>query len=274
MIKRTLASIAVIAAILSASSCKQAVRTDQSSQETVSATEEAPSQTYNGKTLGVLGGMGPAASAEFMRLLAAKAPAVIDQQHPKVILYSIPGTPDRTAFILGKGEDPEPYLIDGLKTLSGWGADILAVTCNTAHYYIDHFRQDIDKPIVHIIEETIRESRDVSPEGAWLLATSGTMKAGIYQNHAEQSGYTFFVPGEDLQPSIHHMTDLVKAGKCEEAGQLCKDLCEKLWKEKDVPIVAGCTEIPIAYDYSGLPSQKCISSLEALVDGCLRELYD
>ena len=233
----------------------------------------AQKPVYNGKTLGVLGGMGPAASAEFMRLIAVKAPAEKDQEHPRVILYSNPTTPDRTAFILGKGPDPEPYLVYGLNSLCDWGADVLAVTCNTAHYYIDGFRDQIRKPIVHIIDETIRESRERSAEGAWLLATSGTMKAGIYQKHAEQSGYTFFVPSEELQPDIHYMTDLVKAGKYEEAGKLCKKICKKLWKEKRVPIVAGCTEIPIAYDWSGLDSSMCVSSLEALVDGCLRELY-
>jgi len=228
---------------------------------------------YNGRTLGVLGGMGPAASAEFMRLMAVKAPAVKDQEHPRIVLLSSPQTPDRTAYLLGRGEDPEPYLLDGLQTLSGWGCDILAVTCNTAHYYIDRFRDKLDKPVVHIIEETVRESRERSAEGAWLTATLGTMKSGIYQKHAEASGYVFFIPEESLQEPIHLVTDLVKAGKYEEAGKTFKDVCEKLWKVKRVPIVAGCTEIPIAYDYTGLPSDMCISSLEALADGCIRELY-
>ena len=228
---------------------------------------------YNGKTLGVLGGMGPAASAEFMRLLAVKAPAQKDQEHPRVILLSSPGTPDRTAYLLGRGEDPEPYLLEGLQTLSGWGADILAVTCNTAHYYIDRFRDQLDKPVVHIIDETVRESRERSAEGAWLCATLGTMKAGIYQKHAQQSGYEFFSPAEDLQSVIHDVTDLVKAGKYEESGRLFREVCEALWAIKRVPVVAGCTEIPIAYEYTGLPAEMCISSLEALADGCLRELY-
>ena len=233
----------------------------------------AQNPKYNGRTLGVLGGMGPAASAEFMRLMAVKAPATIDQEHPRIILLSNPLTPDRTAYLLGRGEDPEPYLVEGLQTLSSWGADILAVTCNTAHYYIDRFRDRLDKPVVHIIDETVRESRERSPEGAWLCATLGTMKAGIYQKHAEQSGYVFFSPDEDLQPAIHEVTDLVKAGKFEESGKLFREVCERLWAVKRVPVVAGCTEIPIAYEYTGLPADMCISSLEALADGCIRELY-
>lgn len=229
--------------------------------------------SYNGKTLGVLGGMGPAASAEFMRIMAVKAPATIDQEHPKIILYSNPSTPDRTNYILGKGPDPEPDLIAGLKSLSSWGADFLAVTCNTAHYYIDNFRSQIDKPIVHIADETIKASKERSPEGAWLTATLGTMRTGVYQKHAEQVGYTFLIPSEDIQPDIHEVTDLVKAGKYAESGKLLKKVCKKLWKVKKVPIVAACTELPIAYQYTGLPEEMCVSSLEALADGCLRELY-
>ena len=239
----------------------------------IAVLSSAQNPQYNGRVLGVLGGMGPAASAEFMRIMAVKAPATIDQEHPKIILYSNPTTPDRTAYILGKGPDPEPYLIDGLQTLSGWGADILAVTCNTAHYYIDRFRSQIDKPIVHIVDETVRASKERSPEGAWLTATSGTMKTGIYQKHADQVGYTFLIPSADLQPSIHEVTDLVKAGKYEESGKLLRKVCKKLWKERRVPIVAACTEIPIAYQYTGLPADMCVSSLDALADGCIRELY-
>lgn len=240
----------------------------------IGITAAAQNPKYNGKTLGVLGGMGPAASADFMRLMAVKAPASIDQEHPKIILFSNPSTPDRTAYILGKGPDPEPNLISGLQTLSGWGADILCVTCNTAHYYIDRFRDQIDKPIVHICDETVRASKERSPEGAWLTATLGTMKTGIYQKHAAAVGYVFLEPDVRYQPDIHEVTDLVKAGKYEEAGKLLRKVCKKLWKEKRVPIVAACTELPIAYAYTGLPEDMCVSSLDALAEGCIRELYE
>ena len=93
------------------------------------------------KTLGVLGGMGPAATADFQRVLAERTPAGTDQEHPRMIVYSHTITPDRTTFLLGKGPDPTEYIKDGLKTLIGWGADILCVTCNTAHYFIDGFRE-------------------------------------------------------------------------------------------------------------------------------------
>ncbi len=207
---------------------------------------EACKPVYNGKTLGVLGGLGPAASADFMRLLVVKAPATVDQEHPRVILLSQPQTPNRNDFIFGVGEDPEPALWSGLQLLSSWGADILCVTCNTAHYYIDHFRSRLDKPLVHIIDETVGAARERSPEGAWLTATLGTIKAGIFQDNAARSGYAFVVPDEETRNEVQEVINTVKAGRYKEAGALMRAVCLKLWSVRDIPVVAACTEIPIA----------------------------
>lgn len=228
---------------------------------------------HTDKTLGVLGGMGPAATADFLKILAEKAPASCDQEHPRIIVYENTITPDRTTYILGKGPDPRPYIRDGLETLITWGADMLCVTCNTAHYFIDEFRGELSKPVVHIIDETIGEASRISPDGAWLTATLGTMKTGLYQRHAKESGYEFSIPDPQMQIDIHDVTDMVKAGKVEEAGKKFRPIVEKLWSIKEQPIVGACTEIPIAYDATGLPSDKHISCLCALADGCIRELY-
>ena len=228
---------------------------------------------HTDKTLGVLGGMGPAATADFLRVLAEKTPAGTDQEHPRMIVYSHTVTPDRTTFLLGKGPDPTEYIKDGLKTLIGWGADILCATCNTAHYFIDGFRDEIDKPIVHIIDETILKSSTVSPQGAWLTATLGTMKTGLYQKHAKDSGYNFRIPDYDMQVEIHDVTDMVKAGLHKEAGEKFRGIVERLWEIEKLPVVGACTEIPIAYANTGLDPEMGISCLEALAEGCIRELY-
>ena len=228
---------------------------------------------HTNKTLGVLGGMGPAATADFLRVLAEKTPAGTDQEHPRMIVYSHTVTPDRTTFLLGKGPDPTEYIKDGLKTLIGWGADMLCVTCNTAHHFIDGFRGEISKPIVHIIDETILKSSHVCPQGAWLTATLGTMRTGLYQRHAKESGYNFRIPSEELQVEIHDVTDMVKAGKHKEAGEKFKGIVEQLWAIEKLPVVGACTEIPIAYANTGLDPQLGISCLEALAEGCIRELY-
>lgn len=229
----------------------------------------------NGLTLGVLGGMGPAATAEFQRLLAVKAPADCDQDHPRMIVYSHTVTPDRTTFLRGKGPDPEPYLLDGLQTLVRWGADRLAVTCNTAHYFVDKFIAQglVPVPVIHIIDETIRACRERSAEGAWLTATLGTMNTGIYQQHAVSSGYRFRIPDEAVREEIHDITDQVKAGRQREAAARYRAVIEELWKTERLPVVGACTELPVAYQQTGLPEEMFVSSLEALADGCIRELY-
>ncbi|MDR1873437.1 MAG: amino acid racemase, partial [Synergistaceae bacterium] len=138
------------------------------------------------KVLGVLGGMGPAATAEFLSILARDAPAETDQQHPSVLMISDPSIPDRGQAILGAGEDPTPRLRRGLERLVEFGAEVLAVPCNTAHYFIDRFRGELRAPLVHIVEETISAAMRKSPEGAWLLSTSGTRRSGLYPDYARR----------------------------------------------------------------------------------------
>ncbi len=227
------------------------------------------------KTLGVLGGMGPAATADFLKVLAENAPAHTDQEHPRMIVYSNTITPDRTTFLLGKGPDPTNDIRDGLNTLIGWGADMLCATCNTAHYFIDIYRAEKELPVkfVHIIEETIKRSKELSPEGAWLTATLGTMRTGLYQKYAAKYDYQFRIPSEQDQIAIHDVTDMVKGGENIQAGEKFGDIVRHLWEIEELPVVGACTEIPIAYQNSGLPKDKGISCLEALAQGCIRELY-
>mgnify|MGYP000843540179 FL=1 len=225
------------------------------------------------KILGVLGGMGPAAAAEFLRLLAERAPVSRDQEHAVTYLLSDPQVPDRSSAILGTGEDPTERLKKNLLTLAGWGADFLAVPCNTAHFFIDRFRDELPVPLVHIIDETVGAAGRMSPEGAWLLATRGTMDSGLYQRYGEKRNYPFFIPSLEVQQKVQESIELVKSNRKAEGGELLKGVVLKLWEERDLPICAACTELPLAYDASGLPQEKTVSSLGALCGACLRILY-
>ena len=225
------------------------------------------------RVLGILGGMGPAASAEFLRLLAAEAPVSSDQEHAVTYLLSDPQIPDRSSAILGRGEDPTERLKKDLLTLVRWGADFLAVPCNTAHYFIDRFREQMPVPLVHIIEVTVEAARKMNPGGAWLLATKGTMQSGLYQKYAERTGYPFFVPDLAAQELVQESIGLVKASRTPEGGALLGGVVEKLWQERDIPVCAACTELPLAYDASGLPRDRAVSSLGALSAACLKVLY-
>ena len=227
------------------------------------------------KTLGVLGGMGPAACAEFLRLLARDAPAENDSQHPKIIMLSDPETPDRSNGIMGLGEDPLPVIRKNLLQLVEWGADVLAVPCNTAHYFIDRFRDEIPVPLVHIVEATTEAAMELSKGNcSWLLATDGTQKSLIYPSCAAKMRYHFLKPSEGQQDKIQKCVRTVKAGDMKTAGEIMHDVVSELWRERDVPVTMGCTELPLAYYASGLPDDKQVSSLKALSDACIKLLYE
>ncbi|HHV40793.1 MAG TPA: aspartate/glutamate racemase family protein [Bacteroidales bacterium] len=226
--------------------------------------------------LGVLGGMGPAATADFMLLLSKRAPASCDQEHPETIVYSNTITPDRTSFLLGTGPSPGAEIKRGIEALYKWGADVLAVPCNTAHYFLDELISEglMPLPLIHIIQETIKAAARISPDGAWLTATMGTIKTGLYQKHAEVLGYTFRIPSQEQNDCIQRTIDLVKSGEYEKSGKLYKGIIEELWSSEKIPIVCACTELPIAYDYTGLDKNHAISSLHALADACIEHLYN
>jgi len=227
----------------------------------------------NGKKLGVIGGMGSAASAEFLRILAANAPAFVDQEHPVVYMIADSDLPDRSTAILGKGPSPAGKLYEDFLQLANMGADIFAVPCNTVHYFIDRFEKPLPRPLIHIVEETILAAQKLNSNGSWMLSTLGTVQSGLYQEYAQKYNYTLHLPNSKQRQLIQQSIDDVKANNMMEAGRLVRQVVEELWTEKDLPIMMACTEIPLGYAASGLPQERATSSLQALADACIRELY-
>src|SRR3990170_3583948 len=106
------------------------------------------------KSIGVLGGMGPAATADFYQKIIRATPAKADQDHLKVLIFSNPQVPDRTAAIRGERPDPLPILAASAEVLIQGGVDLIAIPCVTAHYYYDALQQAVSVPILHLIGET------------------------------------------------------------------------------------------------------------------------
>ena len=228
----------------------------------------------NGKKLGVLGGLGPAAAAEFLRQLAAKCPASIDQEHPVVYMIGDCEIPDRGTAICGQGPSPLPKMKEDLLKLCEMGAEVLAVPCNTAHYFIDQFAEELPVPLVHIVESTVLATKAIAPNGAWMLSTKGTRACGLYQKYADKHGLKLFIPNEAQSDMSQQVITYVKANKFIEAGAVMRELVEELWREQDVPVMTACTALPLGYDASGLPAERSVSSIGALVDATVKLLYD
>ncbi|WP_297498714.1 aspartate racemase [Thermococcus sp.] len=198
------------------------------------------------RIIGILGGMGPLATADLFRRIVEKTPAKRDQDHPRVIIYNNPKIPDRTAFIVDHGEDPRPELIASAKKLEECGADFVIMPCNTAHYFAEDIQRAINIPLVSMVEETAERVREMGIRRVGLLATDGTIKGRVYQRALERRGIEPILPDEDDQRLVMKgIYDGVKAGNIELGRELLLTVARKL-EERTGGIIAGCTEVSVA----------------------------
>ena len=101
--------------------------------------------------LGILGGLGPAASCYLYQMLIDHTPASCDQDHIDIVISSRASTPDRTAFIMGKSKaDPFAVMEQDGKNLVRYGATVLAIACNTAHYFYDRLAEALPVPVLNM----------------------------------------------------------------------------------------------------------------------------
>lgn len=221
--------------------------------------------------VGVLGGMGPAATARFFDLLVAATPASSDQEHVPVVVWSDPRVPDRTAALTGDGPDPTPCLELGGRALVSAGADVVAVPCNTAHAFIGGLGARIGVPVLDMVDETaaVAVARQPGPEAVGLLATDGTLLAGLYHEAFAKRGVPLLVPEPRDQARVMRAIRAVKAGDLgvrqrREAVDLFNGLVAR---GADV-VVLGCTELPLLLDHP--PSAQAVDSLRCLADAVLR----
>jgi aspartate racemase len=201
------------------------------------------------KVVGILGGMGPAATADFYLKLIQATPATIDQEHLQVLIWSDPTIPDRTEALLTHGEDPTPALIAGAKMLRQSGAGMLAVPCNTAHAFLAEVQTEVDIPIIHMIEETANYVHQLKPaiHRVGLLSTTGTLKAGLYQAWLVRKGIQVLSPGPDSQEQL--VMASIRGIKGGNSGPSVKSqlatAARELVNAGAEAIIGGCTEVPV-----------------------------
>jgi aspartate racemase len=200
------------------------------------------------KIVGILGGMGPEATADlFMRIIRA-TPAKRDQDHLRVIIYSNSKVPDRTPAILGKGPSPLPEMLRTGRALEAAGADFIIIPCNTAHYYYDDLTRGLKLPILHMIrlaaEETRRKSADITRAG--LLATDGTVASRLYHDAFSEAGIEIITPPPRQQADVMRaIYKHVKAGDLDGGGSILRGVEEELVGEGSEAVICGCTEVSL-----------------------------
>ncbi|NJE48590.1 aspartate racemase [Thermococcus sp. 9N3] len=198
------------------------------------------------RVIGILGGMGPLATAELFRRIVEKTPAKKDQEHPRIIIYNNPKIPDRTAYILGRGEDPRPELINSARKLESWGADFIIMPCNTAHFFAEDIQKAIRIPLVSMVEETAERVKEMGLRKVGLLATDGTIKGLVYHRALLKRGIAIVTPDRTGQELVMEgIYRGVKAGNVAYGRELLLRVAKKLEKRVD-GIIAGCTEVSVA----------------------------
>lgn len=207
------------------------------------------------KTIGILGGMGPMATADLFEKIVSLTEAGRDDEHIRVYIDSNASIPDRTAAILSGGEDPVPAMADSLKKLEACGADCVIMPCNTAHYFLPRLAGLTELPFISMIEAAAEACRErFSGKTAGILATTGTLSAGLYQESLTAAGLSFLVPDEGEQSALMEVIyGGVKAGAPpEQYRAMLLSVTEGLAKRGTDYFLLACTELPLAFQALGL----------------------
>ncbi len=203
------------------------------------------------KTIGILGGMGPEATVYMYDLIIKNTRAVKDQDHARVIIYSDPGVPPRTDAIIGDGESPVPYLVEGVKRLKQAGADFIVIPCVTAHYFLSQVIDEVRFEFLGLPSEALRWTKENLPglKKAGLLASTGTLKSKIFHETFAWGQIEMITPTENDQEKVMEAIfgeKGIKAGYREgETKKTIVHAAHALVLRGAEAVIAGCTEVPL-----------------------------
>ncbi len=228
------------------------------------------------RTVGILGGMGPAATVDLFHRIVQATPAHRDQDHLPILIVNDPSVPDRSQAILHGGPDPVPRMVEGLQRLARMGADFAVIPCNTAHHYLPQLRAAVAIPILDMIQETVAALARAHPQvrQVGILATQGTLSVGLYQQALEAAGRVPLVPEpaaiRELMEAIYGPEGIKARGVTPPARARLQAVGRALQARGAQALILGCTEIPLALGPGDLPV-PLIASNQALAEAAVRE---
>lgn len=220
--------------------------------------------------LGILGGLGPAASCYLYQMLIDHTPATRDQDHIDIVISSRASTPDRTAFITGQSdEDPFTIMEQDGHSLVAYGATVLAIPCNTAHYFYDRLAAALPVPVLNMPRLTVAEAKADGCRKLGILATDGTLQAETYQIACRDAGLGWAAPSAEHQKGIMTVIyDQIKKGHRADMA-LFNAAAEDLRAQGCDRAVLGCTELSLVKRDEGL-GDFFLDSTEVLCKNALR----
>lgn len=214
------------------------------------------------QTIGVLGGMGPTATIDFMRMVIELTEADRDQDHIRMVVDHNPKVPNRQAAMLFDGPDPSPVISEMGRRLEAAGADFLVMPCNSAHSFIDQLAKSTAIPFISIVLATADASTCF--QRVAVLATDGCLASGLYQNALAQRGVEVVTPSDEQLADLMVLIGRVKAG---DTGDRVRASMQRIAKELLAvgaqAVIAGCTEIPLVLDSDAIGA-PVLSSTEEL----------
>ena len=198
------------------------------------------------KLLGVIGGLGPGATAHFMNLVTHMTDAAVDQEHLEMIVFSCPSIPDRTRHILDNSQpSPLPRMLEIGNKLTELGARQIAIPCVTAHYFYDALTSGIRTPIINGVALTAAQLKEHGIARAGIMATSGTIQSGIFHRELEKLGIEPIAPSEPRQADVTHIIfDNIKAGLPADMARF-HAVARELTEKGAQAIILGCTELSL-----------------------------
>lgn len=198
------------------------------------------------KILGVIGGLGPMATAYFYKRLVQMHDAAADQEHMEVIIHAKPQIPDRTKYILGQSrENPLPDLLEIGRGLVREGAELIAIPCITAHFFHKELEEGIGIPVIHAVEETASYLKNSGIRKVGIFATEGTIQSRLFEDTLSVHNIECIVPKlEDRGHIMHIIYDNVKAGKRPEI-MLLKQVSDRMFASGVEVILLACTELSV-----------------------------
>lgn len=203
------------------------------------------------KTIGIIGGMGPMATADLFRKIIELEKAPTDQEYNRIVIDSNTNIPDRTAAILQNGQNPVPEMVASALRLENMGADVLGMSCNTAHYFYDEIVKFIHIPLVNMLKETAKEVKKRGFHKVGLLATDGTIQSGVYKREFEKLGVEIALPSPEGQKMIMDVIyNVIKAGKEPVISPELQQELDELLKNGAQTLILGCTELPLLFEGS------------------------
>jgi len=226
------------------------------------------------KTIGILGGMGPEATADlYMRIVKIcqmKYGAKFDSDYPQILINSIPLSDVVEAE---KIDDIYSYLVIGIKILENAGANFIVIACNTVQFLVPRLRKEVSIPIIGIPEETLKIAKFYSFKKVGLLATKNTIKMKAFDKEAEKCGINVITPNSEQQNIITNIImNILSGNKFEQDKLSLQQIIDELVSRGTEAIIIGCTDLPLIINNND-SKVLLLDTTEILAQTCVREAF-